>query len=61
MNVNNEEMCNALIMVRPDGHIASIGLLDEKQVEEESLMKQLNQVLKDGFQNALGDIPLLIE
>lgn len=49
---NNEISINALIMVRPDGHIANVCWIGEQ--EREALFKQIQQVIEKGFQNALG-------
>lgn len=45
---------NALITVRPDGHIANICWIDEKEGEDEIMAKHIQQVVEQGFQNALG-------
>mmetsp|Transcript_6481 Transcript_6481/g.14653 ORF Transcript_6481/g.14653 Transcript_6481/m.14653 type:complete len:865 (+) Transcript_6481:28-2622(+) len=45
---------NALIMVRPDGHIANICWVNKKEGEDEIMSKHIQQAVEQGFQNALG-------
>lgn len=55
---NVDDFVNALIMVRPDGHIASILYIDAKKKNVETKTIQIREVMEQGFQNALGDMVL---
>jgi len=56
----NFDAGNALILVRPDGHIANISRIElEHGVgAEEMMLKQIQQVIEQGLQNALGSLAL---
>jgi len=56
---NDSKAVNALIMVRPDGHIANISWIDEREGVEKIVSKQIERVMEQGFQNALGGDILL--
>ncbi|KAL7526198.1 hypothetical protein ACHAXR_001372 [Thalassiosira sp. AJA248-18] len=46
---------NALIMVRPDGHIANISWIKEREGGEK-MAEQIEQVVEEGFLNSIGDV-----
>lgn len=50
-----DDLVNALIMVRPDGHIANTTWIgNEIEGKEASMSKEVRQAIEQGYQNALG-------
>jgi len=54
----NLDAGNALILVRPDGHIANISWIEHGVGAEDMMLKQIQQVVEQGLQNALGSLAL---
>jgi len=53
-NISGSGNDNAIIMARPDGHIASIAWIDKGRGAE-GVSEQIQQAVEEGFYNALGD------
>jgi hypothetical protein len=44
---------NALIMVRPDGHVSNVAWINERESGEE-ILGQIRRAIEQGLENALG-------
>jgi hypothetical protein len=49
----NDEVVNALIMVRPDGHVSNVAWINERESGEE-ILGQIRRAIEQGLENALG-------
>ena len=49
----NDEVVNAMIMVRPDGHIANVAWINEGECGE-AMLGQIWRGIEQGLEDALG-------